>query len=43
MNGAMIRQRIACSGLGLLTLASVVPILFVIVYMGGNGAGAVTW
>jgi len=43
MNGAMIRQRIAFSVLGLLTLAIVVPILFVIVYIVVNGAGAVTW
>jgi len=43
MHGAMIRQRIAFSVLGLLTLAIVVPILFVIVYIVVNGAGAVTW
>ncbi|MEN6576788.1 MAG: phosphate ABC transporter permease PstA [Phycisphaerales bacterium] len=43
MNGAMIRQRIAFFVLGLLTLAIVVPILFVIVYIVVNGAGTVTW
>ncbi|MEN6427917.1 MAG: phosphate ABC transporter permease PstA, partial [Phycisphaerales bacterium] len=43
MNGAMIRQRIAFSVLGLLTLAIVVPILLVIVYIVVNGAGTVTW
>ncbi len=43
MNGAMIRQRIAFSILGVLTLAIVVPILLVIIYIVANGAGTVTW
>ena len=43
MNGAMIRQRVAFSALGLLTLAIVVPILLVIIYIVVNGAGTVTW
>ncbi|MBP7053483.1 MAG: phosphate ABC transporter permease PstA [Phycisphaerae bacterium] len=43
MNTAMIRQRVAFSILGLLTLAIVVPILLVIVYIVVNGAGTITW
>jgi phosphate transport system permease protein len=43
MNGAKIRQRIAFSALGVVTLAIVVPILLVIVYIVINGAGAITW
>ena len=43
MNGAKIRQTIAFSVLGVLTLLIVVPILGVIVYIVINGAGAVTW
>jgi phosphate transport system permease protein len=39
----MIRQRVAFSILGLLTLAIVVPILLVIVYIVVNGAGTITW
>ncbi len=43
MNGARIRQHIAFSALGVLTLAIVVPILLVIVYIVVNGVGAITW
>ncbi|HSW00392.1 MAG TPA: phosphate ABC transporter permease PstA [Sedimentisphaerales bacterium] len=43
MNGAKIRQRIAFSVLGVLTLAIVVPILLVMVYIVVNGAGAISW
>ncbi|NLH44408.1 MAG: phosphate ABC transporter, permease protein PstA, partial [Planctomycetes bacterium] len=43
MNGAKIRQHIAFSVLGILTLAIVVPILLVIIYIVLNGAGAISW
>jgi len=43
MNGAKIRQRIAFFVLGVLTLAIVVPILLVMVYIVVNGAGAISW
>jgi len=43
MNGARIRQHIAFSILGIVTLAIVVPILLVIVYIVVNGFGAITW
>jgi len=43
MNGAMIRQRVAFFVLGLLTLAIVVPILLVIIYIVLNGASAISW
>jgi phosphate transport system permease protein len=43
MNGAKIRQHIAFSALGVLTLAIVVPILLVIVYIVVNGVGAISW
>jgi phosphate transport system permease protein len=43
MNGAKIRQHIAFSVLGVLTLAIVVPILLVMVYIVVNGAGAISW
>jgi len=43
MNGAKIRQCIAFSVLGVLTLAIVVPILLVMVYIVVNGAGAISW
>lgn len=43
MNRAKIRQTIAFSVLGVLTLLIVVPILGVIIYIVINGAGAVTW
>ncbi len=43
MNGAKIRQHIAFSVLGVVTLAIVVPILLVILYIVLNGAGTVTW
>ncbi|HPC96916.1 MAG TPA: phosphate ABC transporter permease PstA [Sedimentisphaerales bacterium] len=43
MNGARIRQHIAFSVLGVVTLAIVVPILLVILYIVLNGAGTITW
>ncbi len=43
MNGAKIRQHIAFAVLGVLTLAIVVPILLVMVYIVVNGAGAISW
>ena len=43
MNEAKLRQNIAFSILGALTLLIVVPILLVILYVAINGAGAVTW
>jgi len=43
MNGAKIRQHIAFSVLGAVTLLIVVPILLVIVYIIINGAGAISW
>ncbi len=43
MSGAKIRQHIAFSILGLVTLAIVVPILLVILYIVLNGAGTITW
>lgn len=43
MNGAKIRQHVAFSVLGALTLLIVVPILLVILYVVINGAGAISW
>jgi phosphate transport system permease protein len=43
VSGAKIRQHIAFSILGLVTLAIVVPILLVILYIVLNGAGTITW
>jgi len=43
MSAAKIRQNIAFSVLGAVTLLIVVPILLVIVYIVVNGAGSVTW
>lgn len=43
MNGAKVRQHIAFSILGVVTLAIVVPILLVILYIVLNGAGTITW
>jgi phosphate transport system permease protein len=43
MSPARIRQRIAFCVLGVLTLAIVVPILLVILYIVVNGAGTITW
>lgn len=43
MNGARVRQHIAFSVLGVVTLAIVVPILLVILYIVLNGAGTITW
>ena len=43
MNEAKLRQNIAFSVLGALTLLIVVPILLVIVYIAVNGAGAISW
>jgi len=39
MNGAKIRQQIAFSVLGVITLLIVVPIILVILYIVLNGAG----
>ncbi len=43
MTGAKIRQHIAFSVLGAVTLLIVVPILLVILYVVINGAGAISW
>jgi phosphate transport system permease protein len=43
MNGAKVRQNIAFTALGVVTLAIVIPILLVILYVVVNGAGAITW
>ena len=43
MNGAKIRQQIAFSVLGGITLLIVVPIILVILYIVINGAGAISW
>ena len=43
MTGAKIRQHIAFSALGAVTLLIVVPILLVILYIIVNGAGAISW
>ena len=43
MTGAKIRQHIAFSVLGAVTLLIVVPILLVVVYIVINGAGAISW
>ncbi len=43
MNGAKIRQHIAFSVLGAVTLLIVAPILLVILYIIINGAGAISW
>ncbi len=43
MTGAKIRQHIAFSVLGAVTLLIVVPILLVILYVVVNGAGAISW
>jgi phosphate transport system permease protein len=43
MNGAKIRQHVAFSVLGVVTLLIVAPILLVILYVIINGAGAISW
>jgi len=43
MNGAKVRQQIAFSVLGAITLLIVVPIILVILYIVLNGAGTITW
>jgi phosphate transport system permease protein len=43
MNTAKIREKIAFSVLGLITLLVVVPILMVVLYILKNGIGAVNW
>ncbi len=43
MNGAKVRQQIAFSVLGVITLLIVVPIILVILYIVINGAGSITW
>ena len=43
MSGAKIRQHIAFTVLGAVTLLIVVPILLVIIYIVVNGAGAISW
>ncbi len=43
MNTARIREKVAFTVLGLITLLVVLPIVLTIVYMIKNGAGAVTW
>jgi phosphate transport system permease protein len=43
MSGARLRQNVAFSILGVVTLVIVVPILLVILYIAINGAGAISW
>ena len=43
MNEARLKQNIAFTILGALTLLIVIPILLVILYVAINGAGAITW
>jgi phosphate transport system permease protein len=43
MNAAKIREKIAFSALGLITLLVVIPILMIIFYIVKNGIGAINW
>jgi len=43
MNAAKVREKVAFTVLGLITLLIVLPIVLTIVYVVKNGAGAVTW
>jgi phosphate transport system permease protein len=43
MNAAKVREKIAFTVLGIITLLVVLPIVLTIVYVAKNGAGAVTW
>jgi phosphate transport system permease protein len=43
MNAAKVREKIAFTVLGLITLLVVLPIVLTIVYVAKNGAGSVTW
>ncbi|MFA5251452.1 MAG: phosphate ABC transporter permease PstA [Phycisphaerae bacterium] len=43
MNAAKIREKIAFSVLGLITLLVVIPILMIIVYIAKNSIGAISW
>jgi phosphate transport system permease protein len=43
MNAAKVREKIAFTILGLITLLIVLPIILTILYVVKNGAGAVTW
>ena len=43
MNAARVREKVAFTVLGLITLFVVIPIILTIVYVVKNGAGAVSW
>src|SRR4030043_1379371 len=43
MNAAKLREKIAFSALGLITLLVVIPILMIIVYIVRNSIGAISW
>ena len=43
MNAAKVREKIAFTILGLITLLIVIPILLTIFYVVKNGAGAISW